>query len=191
MFCFFTHWMFYFRHKRRRDGDPTHSVLFLVRPTLLPTVTAWMLQLPTVEKKTADGVAFCLIVVVFLKEHFTNIQSLLHLFTRIKWPQIPSTGSGRASGFTTTRRSGRRSEGRAQCAAFTSWTRGLQAPPTSESTGGGKRIFVCLLLLFVGNFSFCLQVVSRSEPLSVLWCHIWHVWHHSVVYVWSSWHVGH
>lgn len=77
------------------------------------------------------------------REHFTNIQSLLRLCTRIKWPQIPSTGSGRASGFTTTRRSGRRSEGQAQCAAFTSWTPGLQAPPTSGSTGGGKKIFFC------------------------------------------------
>lgn len=58
-----------------------------------------------------------------------------------KWPQTPSTGSERACVSMTTQRYVRRSKGRAQCAVFTSWTRGSQARPTSESTGGGKMIF--------------------------------------------------
>lgn len=66
---------------------------------------------------------------------------------RIKWPRIPSTGSGRASVCMTTLRCGRRSEGRARCAVFTSWTRGSQAPPTSGSTGGGK--MPCVVVQFV------------------------------------------
>lgn len=73
----------------------------------------------------------------------TQLCLFLSLF-RIKWPQIPSTGSGRASAYMTTRRSGRRSEGRAQCAVFTSWTPGSLGPPTSGSTGGGKIVFTVI-----------------------------------------------
>lgn len=64
-------------------------------------------------------------------------------FSRLKWPQIPSTGSGRVYASTITRRYEKRSEGRARCAVFTFWTRGSQDPPTSGSTGGGKTVYSC------------------------------------------------
>lgn len=50
----------------------------------------------------------------------------------------------------TTQHYRRRSGGRAQCAVFTSWTRGSRAPPTSVSTGGGKiLLFFIFLMLYV------------------------------------------
>lgn len=77
---------------------------------------------------------------------FSSPPSLSSL--RLKWPQIPSTGSVRASVSMTTQHYRRQSEEQAQCAVFTSWTLGLQARPMSESTGGGKMISFFFIVQF-------------------------------------------
>lgn len=82
---------------------------------------------------------------------------------RITWPQIPSTGSGKASVSMITQLCGRRCAGRARCGAFTFWTRGSQAPLTWGSTGGGK---IWIMLNLVSRFLF-----RKCFKLSLCFCY--------------------
>lgn len=75
--------------------------------------------------------------------HIENLSPPLSSFFRTRWPQTQSTGSGRAFVSMTTQHYGKRSGGPTQYVVFTSWIHGLQAPPMSGSTGGGKGLFVC------------------------------------------------
>lgn len=92
---------------------------------------------------------------------------------RQKWPQTPSTGSGKASVSMTTQHYERRFRGQAQCAVCTSWTPGLPAPPTSGWTGGGGTTIFMLMpskdVMHVCHVQFFNTKLSRGGQRERPW----------------------